>query len=80
MDKKVGRHLVITALHLSSELSSILPFLKQNVSSDEYLKIITAIASVAAEISIKIVNPIFSEHPEIKSELEADVEKYGKIL
>jgi hypothetical protein len=39
-----------------------------------------AIASISAEISIELLNPVFQKYPDIKQEAEQKIAKYGKFI
>ena len=80
MEKKIAKHIVVTAFRCSSKLSSILVVAKDHCTAAEYESVHVAVASVAAEISIKLVNPILHEHPDIGEEIDQEIEEFGRVL
>ena len=80
MDRDLAKHLAITTVRTSTQLSSLLPLLKAQCDSAEYARLLRSIASVCGHISREILHPILAEHPDLEKELEESVNKYGKVL
>ncbi len=80
MDQGLARHVAITTIHLSTELNSLLPILKEHCEAAEYSEFLHSIASVCGHINSVILNPIFTSHPDLQQEIEASIGKYGKAI
>lgn len=80
MDKEIARHIVEVAFRSESSLNDLVPFLKEHCSDEEYRKFLKGIAAVSFSINTEILNLVYSYFPEIKTEIEAQMQKYGKLL
>jgi hypothetical protein len=80
MELKIAKHVVRTAAGASADLASLLPLLKENCAKGEYELVAKAIATILAEISFEIMNPIFRNFPQVEVEVNDEIEEFGKIL
>jgi hypothetical protein len=80
MNQDIAKLLALTVFQSSSQISGIIPLLKENCSEDEYKPYLVSIASISAEINFQILNKIFAEHPEIKKEFDEKIKKYGRAF
>jgi len=53
--------------------------LKQHCDTAEYEAYAKAIAAIAADVDLQILNAIFSSHPDLEREMESKIEKYGEV-
>ena len=75
MDKDLARLVVSSAMRAASELGALAPILSEH-APDDGLKF--GVATAIAEISLNILQPVFSEHPDLEAEFGARIEKYGR--
>ena len=80
MNRDLARHIATTAIEASTQLTSLLPLLKGHCDPAEYASQARSIASVGGHITREILHPIFAEHPDLETELEESIKKYGKVL
>jgi hypothetical protein len=80
MDQELARHVVVTGFRSASVLQELIPLLKEHYDTSKYEKYVKAISAVSAEISIEILNPIFSDYPNLKDEVDRKIDKYGKLI
>lgn len=80
MDKRIARYIVAVSFRSMAPLQQMLPLLKEHCTQEEYQVYSRAIATVIAEIGLELNNKVFASHPELKQEIEKDMEKYGRIL
>jgi|HubBroStandDraft_5_1064220.scaffolds.fasta_scaffold1381466_2 hypothetical protein len=80
MERELAKHLVVTAFRSASMLQELLVLLQGHCDASEYEEYAKSIASISAEISLELLNPIFQKHPDIKQEAEQKIAKYGKFI
>jgi len=80
MERELAKHVVVTGFRSSSVLQELIPLLKKHCNPDEYEQFAKAIASVIAETSLEILNPIFQKYPDLKEEVDKKIDKYGKFI
>jgi hypothetical protein len=80
MDQELGRHVLAVGFHSLSLLESLIPILKKNCDENEYNEYAKSIAMVSAEMTTAVFNKVFHEHPELETEVEQKIEKYGQFI
>ena len=80
MNEDIARYVASRALKTTTELTDLIPFLKEYCDANEYLIYARAIASVGADINSKLLELIFSANPNIQKEFEEKIEKYGRVI
>ncbi len=80
MDINLGRHVIQSAFRSGRELEGLLTLLKEHCKGDEYQTYAKAIATAIAAIHVEIVNRVTSTYPELETELESSIRKYGRYL
>lgn len=80
MDRQLAKHVVFTGFRSGCLLQELVPLLKAHCEMGEYEQYSKAIAAVSAEISIEILTPLFKLYPDLKTEVDAAIEKYGQII
>lgn len=80
MDRDLAKHVVAVGFHSLSLLEGLIPILKQHCSQDEYAKYLKAIGSVSAEVTTEIFNEVFKQHPDLETEVEQKIKKYGQFV
>jgi len=68
MDRELARAVVAAGCHSALALQELIPRLKQELDPSEYDQFLKAIATVSAEISLEILNPVFKRYPELRKE------------
>jgi fibrillarin-like rRNA methylase len=79
MNKETAEFVARVAFKNASELSKLVPILKDTLAPDEYEKIATSIAKISGLVAKEILFDIFDEHPDIDANLKNTIEKYGKL-
>lgn len=80
MDKELARYVARTAFQSAAELNDLIPFLKEFCGEDDFVTYEKAIASASAGIGIEILKRVFSEFPDLETEFEDKIKKYGKLI
>ena len=66
MDKDLARHLVRSMIKSSSEMTSLIPVLKEFCDEEEYKYYGEILAKIAATVNLEVLNKIFTVYPESK--------------
>jgi len=80
MDIELAREVVRAAFRSTSELQDLLWKLKQRCSPDEYQDYARGIAAAVDAIGVGLISKATAAHPELKSEIEASIAKYGRFI
>ncbi len=80
MDKDLAKHIATVAYKMQSPLQELLPVIKEHCSPQEYTSYLKATAKVMATINMEITNKIFAQYPEIETEFDRKIKKYGRIV
>lgn len=80
MKKEIALHAAIIAFKSSSNLTDLVPFLKEHCEEVEYRKYLEAIGDAIGCIHNKISKEIYEGHPEIKAEIDKRIEDYGFVI
>lgn len=80
MDNNVARHVVRTVFRSASELQALLGVLKAHSKPDEYRDYAQAIAAAIDGINTNLLNRVLSSHPQLEREIQADIDKFGRVL
>ncbi|HIF24829.1 MAG TPA: hypothetical protein EYG18_03680 [Micavibrio sp.] len=67
-DKEVARHVSEVLLRCGAEINNSIRHVKENCSDEELEMYKQAMGVVMGEILLKGLNPIYSQHPDIKPE------------
>lgn len=80
MENDLAKHVATTIFKTTSQMTELIPLLKDHCDVAEYESYAKAIASVAALASAEILRKIFAEHPDIEREFDRKINKYGKLI
>ncbi len=80
MDEDLAKHVATATFRAMSELTNLVPLLKQHCNAAEYEPYLKAIASVTGLASSALLHKVFLAHPEIEKEFDAKIAKYGKLI
>jgi len=78
MERDLAKLVAITAFESAAGLNNLIPLLKQRCDEREYRELSLAIATSSAEISLQIINKMFAIYPDMKTEFDAHVQKFGR--
>jgi len=78
MDRDTSKVVAVAALRSAAELSNLLPLLQRDCSADEYTVWRDRIADASAKITTSVLSPIFQEHPDLETEIDAHYAKFGR--
>jgi ABC-type Zn uptake system ZnuABC Zn-binding protein ZnuA len=77
MDREVAQIIATTASRVASELTSLMPFLKEHGEGQKDDAVRHAMASAIYEVG-SVRDAVFEQYPDLKSEFEARLKKYGR--
>jgi hypothetical protein len=77
MDREVAQMIATTASRVASELASLVLFLKEHGEGPKDDAARGAIASAIYEVG-SVRQAAFDQHPDLKTEFETRVRKYGR--
>lgn len=80
MDEKLARHVVRIAFNAAARLNDLLPLMQPHVTDDEFKTYRTLICSIAARIHLELLNKIFTDFPQLETEMKESIEKYGELI
>lgn len=80
MDIDIARHVLRAAFRSARELQDLLPLLKATMPAEEYDVLARGIASAIAEIGLEVTNRALAAHPALETEVETEVQRFGKYL
>jgi hypothetical protein len=80
MNSDLQRHVVRSAFRSGRELQELLLLLKEHASPEEYQSFRLGIANAMAAIASGITDKVISSNPEMKSEIDANIKRYGLFL
>jgi hypothetical protein len=80
MNKDIASMTIVASLRSCNELQELLPYIKDNCSDIEYSHLKIAIAKTIYNIMEDIVAFAGAQNPQVRSEVEARVEKYGRAF
>lgn len=80
MKERIARHIVSTAIRNYSSLSSALELYRKHCSNESFEELHLAVERSAAEISLNLINPILTQFPQLKNEIDDEMDQIGKIL
>lgn len=80
MNRELAKHVAVTGFRSMSDVTGLLPLLREHCTADEYEAYRAAITNVAGEIVLHVINPAFAIQPDLEQEIEASINKYSKIL
>ena len=80
MDRDVAK-IVLHATHRSGrELADLVPFIKAHCDAADYERLSIAIATVLHDLHATVQRPIYREHPELERDIEARMERFGRMF
>jgi hypothetical protein len=80
MDANVARHLIRVAFRSTAELQNALSLLKEQCAADEYKEYAKAIASAVYAVNTELLDRVVASHPQLRSEIDRDMTKFGRFL
>jgi len=80
MDRELARHVLAVGFHSLSLLESLIPILKEHCGENEYNEYAKSIATVSAEMTTAVFNKVFHEHPDLETEVEEKIQKFGQFI
>lgn len=76
MDKDLARIVATTGMKASHDLGELIPLLAEFLPEAKELR--QGVAAAIAEIGIGVLEPAFKAQPELRSEFDQRVAKYGR--
>lgn len=80
MDIDVARHVLRVSFKASRELGNLMPFLKEELPAAEYEPLAKGIASAVAEVGFAVMDRVFALHPELRDEVDRQIDRYERYL
>ncbi|MBN8981659.1 MAG: hypothetical protein J0I29_10370 [Rhizobiales bacterium] len=80
MNKDLARQMIRVNFRCSRELQELMMLLKEQLSADEYKIHAKNIATAIAGIGDALTNTAISSFPELESEIETSLSKYGRFI
>jgi hypothetical protein len=80
MDDRLAWQIVRVSFRTSGELQDLLVLLKEQCSPEEYQDYAAGIARAIDSINDALLNAALASHPEFAARIEADLEKFGRVL
>ncbi len=80
MDIKIAKYLLHSFFASSNALCELIPFIKEHCTEEEYTSFGKKVASISADISLELINPIFKQFPELEKSASDSIEKYNRYI
>jgi hypothetical protein len=80
MNKDLARSMIRTAFRASSEMQSMLPPSKAQLSPEKYRERAMAVASAVDMINQALIDPALQEFPELSDEVEQSLRQHGRYV
>jgi hypothetical protein len=80
LNRELAKHVAVTGFRSMSEVTDLLPLLKEHCTADEYSAYRGAITNIAGAIVIQVINRAFAAQPGLEQDVEVSVNKYLKIF
>jgi len=77
MDREIAQMIVGTASRAAMEIGNLMPLLKQHGDGEKDNPVRQAIASAVYEVGL-IYDQVFAQHPDLRQEIEARLNKYRR--
>lgn len=80
MNSELQRHAIRSAFRSGRELQELLLLLKEHAPPEDYQSLRLGIAEALAAIAKGVTDKIIAANPELKSEVDASIKRYGTFL
>lgn len=80
MDRELAQLIAKTAFRSGTDLTDMVPMLKEHCEDSEYQTFLRAIATASATIYLEIEKIIFAQYPELENEFGITIKKYGRLI
>jgi hypothetical protein len=71
---------VQVAFKVSAELQDLLHILKQHCTVEEYKDYSVGIATSIDAVNVQLLDRALTAHPELRTKIESDLTKFGRII
>lgn len=78
MDKEIARIIALVADRTRGDIGRLAPLVKEHCDEKSHEEFSLAIGQVVYEISHELMDRVFDKFPDIKSEMEDRLKKYGR--
>jgi hypothetical protein len=78
MDKEIARIIALVADRTRSDIGGLARIVKEHCDKESHEEFSMAIGQVVYEISHELMDRVFDKFPDIRSEMENRVKKYGR--
>jgi hypothetical protein len=79
MTEEFAWNIIVNAYKSASLITSLIPELRANSTEDEYLYYRKAMATLSADISLTILNPIFKTFPHLQPRVDQLFKEQGHL-
>ncbi len=80
MDREVARHVIRASYRGFREICDLLPLLKDQCDEAEYTALAKIIATIGADMQLKLNQHFYDRFPGLREEVHGTVDKYGVLL
>ncbi len=80
MDRMLAKHVISVGFHSAALLEDLISILKDHCDDAEFQGFLKSIGSVIAEIGLEIFDKVYEQYPDLKTEVETKINKYGKFI
>jgi hypothetical protein len=78
MNKEIARIIALVADRTRSDIGSLARLVKEHCDEESHKEFSMAIGQVVYEISHELMDRVFDKFPDIRSEMEDRLKKYGR--
>ena len=80
MNKDLARHMIRINFRCSHDMQDLMHLLREQLPADEYKLHASNIATAIAAVGDALTNKALTLYPELESEVEACLSKYGRFI
>lgn len=80
MDRELAELIAKSSFKSSAELGKLVPVLKEHLDADEYQEWAVLLATTIATINSDLLQKIFQQYPEIETQFDQHIEKFGYLV
>jgi len=80
MKPDLARLIALESFRSSTMLGNLIPLIKLHLADEEYVSMSAALARCSAQIDLEVLEPLFSQHPDLKRELDERISTYGRAF
>lgn len=80
MDKSLAKHGVRVAFSINWQLDEVLSLLRTHLDPSDYVRHRRLVTEAMHKVGVALIDTATEDFPEIREEIESDIDRYGRVL